>query len=84
MDPFNVSQCGESIIGVAMPIFNINPKYLRSVRKALKGVGITGPWEIMPEEPGSERQQVWLFDGGEATFLRMILPYGAISPVAVQ
>lgn len=63
-------------------IFNINPKYIRTVRKALKGV--TGPREIMPEEPGSDRQQVWLFDRGEATFLRMILPYEAISPVGIQ
>ena len=67
-----------------MPIFNLNSKYIRSVRKALKSEGVTGPWEIMPEEPGSPQQQLWVSDPSEAVYLRMALPYEAIKAAASQ
>lgn len=64
-----------------MHLFNINPKYRRSVVEGIAQVGFRGPWEIMPDEPGSEREQLWVQDTYDAFKLRFAVRWDAITPV---
>lgn len=64
-----------------MAIFDINPRYLRSVRKALNAAAFVGPWEVMPVEPGSPDQQVWFQDDNDALRLRFGVRWDALKPV---
>lgn len=63
-----------------MHLFNIDPKYRHSVVRGIKQAQFKGPWEIMPEEPGSEREQLWVFDSMDAFKLRFIVG-NAITPI---
>lgn len=63
-----------------MHLFNINPKYRRSVVEEIARLGFRGPWEIMPEEPGSEREQLWVHETTDAFKLRMTIRWDALTP----
>lgn len=62
-----------------MPIFDINPSYVRSVRKVIKKAEFIGPWEIMPVEPGDPQQQLWVHDVSDATLLKLLLPFNTLT-----
>jgi hypothetical protein len=64
-----------------MHLFNINPKYRRSVVEGIATASLRGPWEIMPEEPGSDREQLWVHDTSDAFKLRFYVRWDAITPV---
>lgn len=63
-----------------MPIFDINPSYVRSVRKAIKKAEFIGPWEIMPVEPGDPQQQLWIQDDNDALKVRFAVRWDALQP----
>lgn len=62
-----------------MPIFDINPSYVRSVRKAIKAAQFVGPWEIMPVAPGDPQEQLWVHDVSDATLLKLMVPFAALT-----
>lgn len=63
-----------------MPLFNINPIYARSVGEAVAAFKFAGPWEIMPVEPGSTDQQLWVHDETDAARLRFAVRWSALTP----
>lgn len=64
-----------------MALFNINPRCLRSVRRAIQSAAFIGPWEIMPVQPGSSAQQIWIQDDIDAIRLRFAVRWSALQPV---
>lgn len=66
-----------------MHLFNINPKHRRSVVEGIAQVGFKGPWEIMPVEPGSDLEQLWVHDTSDAFKLRFVVRWDALTPQPV-
>lgn len=63
-----------------MHLFDINPRYRRTVVSEIARLGFRGPWEIMPFEPGSDREQLWVHETNDAFKLRLTIRWDALTP----
>ena len=63
-----------------MHLYDINPKYRRTVVNEIARLGFRGPWEIMSFEPGSTREQLWVGETNDALKLRLTIRWDALTP----